>query len=104
MQSQEENKNLNARINLPIGEMIIDEVERQVSSSTSVADSATTNIKKDVATNEEDFSFIKAKQDNYILLVFTLYLPHGYKYDNQVELTLGFQMQTKSEIYKQDPF
>ena len=56
----------------------------------SVADSATTNIKQLVAQDEADQAFVHKKHDNYIVLIFKLKLPEGFKIEEQKEFMIGF--------------
>ena len=75
-------RDLNSKIDLPVGQMFIDPIEQYTSSGQSVADSATTNVKAQVASNESDFCFVNKKQENFIILVFRLQVPDDYKFED----------------------
>ena len=45
----------------------------------SVADSATTNAKQQVAQDQADQEYVHKKHDNYIVLIFKVKLPEEFK-------------------------
>ena len=75
-----------------------------MSSGLSVADSASTNVKALVATDDNDQDFVYKKHDNYIVLLFKIKLPENFKIEENKEFTLGFQIMTSCNRYNQDDF
>lgn len=104
LESQAQGKDLNIKLDLPVGQINIDASEQYKDSSQSVADSATTNVKAIVAANESDHDFVYKKHDNFVVLLFKMKLPEGFKIEELTELTLGFQLMTSSSRFNQEPF
>ncbi len=69
-----------------------------------MADSASTNVKAMVATNEQDQEFVYKKHDNFVVLLFKLRLPPGFRVEDQTEMKLGFKLLTSSSRINQEAF
>lgn len=74
----------------------------QSTTSSLVADSATSNIKALVATCEEDQKYVYKKSDNFVILTFRLMVHQGYECDKN-DLVFGFQMTTNASRIR-EPF
>ena len=90
---------------MPAGEIIIDPPEiyqdsQSVAQSVAVADSATTNVKAQVAPNAEDQKYVYKKSDNFVVLILKMQLPPNFNHEKQ-ELYFGFNMNTKSLRFQQ---
>ena len=81
---------------MPAGEICVDPPEiflDNASVAQSIADSATTNVKAQIAKEVEDQRFVYKKQDNAVVLILKMKLPQNFNLDKQ-ELYFGFQMAT----------
>ena len=79
---------------MPTGEIIIDPPEiyqdnQSVAQSVAIADSATTNVKAQVAPAAEDQKYVYKKSDNFVVLILKMQLPKKFNHEKQ-DLYFGF--------------
>ena len=96
-QLEEQKDKIIVQTQMPVGEIVVDPPEiyqeKEINPVQEPADSATTNVKAQVAKNPEDQQYVYKKADNCVVLILKMVVPQGFNFEKQ-DLYFGFQMTT----------